>query len=102
MAGNRLFTMAVFGAALAMAGCAATGEDVADADQCGAEALQDRIGEPVTGTTAEDLLVSGEPVTGANFVRVVEEGQPMTMDYRPDRLTIEVDESGNLVSARCV
>ena len=90
------------GAALAFIGCA-TADEMPDEDQCGAAALQDRVGEAVSGTTPQDLTIGGEPVSvSANSIRVVETGDPMTMDLRLDRLTIEVDEDRNLVSARCV
>lgn len=99
---KQLLVTGAIGISLALAG-AAVADETGASDECGAGALQDRIGEPVTGTTAEDLVIGGEPVAvTANAVRVVGEGQPMTMDFREDRLTIEVDEDGNLVSARCV
>lgn len=92
----------LIGAVLAFTGCA-TADEMPDEDQCGASALQNRLGEPVAGTTPEDLTIGGEPVsTTARTVRVVQTGDPMTMDLRLDRLTIEVDENRNLVSARCV
>lgn len=69
---------------------------------CGAASLQDKVGQPVIGSTASDLRVGGQPVRTAGTVRVVRQGQPMTMDFRVDRLTIETDANANLVSARCV
>lgn len=98
---KQIFAMSAVGVSLALAS-PAVADEPGEPDECGASALQNRIGEPVTGTTPEDLTVGGERVTTAKSVRVVKEGQPMTMDYRVDRLTIETDEAGNLVSARCV
>lgn len=69
---------------------------------CGAEALQDRIGLPVTGTTAADVRIAGQPVLSRGTVRVIHPGQPVTEDYRPDRLNLEVNSAGNLVRAYCV
>lgn len=90
---------------LALAGCTATGGATGPeqpANDCGAAALQDKIGQPVTGTTAADVRVGGEPVQSLGSVRVVGPNDQMTMDFREDRLTIETDAAGNLVSARCV
>lgn len=95
---KQLLAMGAIGMSLALATPAIADEP----DECGAGPLQSRIGEPVTGTTADDLHIGGEPVTTAKMVRVVKQGQPMTMDFHADRLTIEVDDDGNLLSARCV
>lgn len=105
-----MFTMRILAAgaaifALGAAGCTSAGAGSATPSppaDCGAAALQDRIGQPVTGTTAADLRIGGEPVASRGTVRVVGPGQAMTMDYREDRLTIETDADGNLATARCV
>lgn len=97
---KQLLAMGALAMSLTLTGGPAMADE--DSDLCGASALQDRIGESVTGTTPDDLRVGGERVTTAGSVRVVEKGQPMTMDHRLDRLTIEVDDDGNLVSATCV
>lgn len=42
-------------------------------------------------------------LSGAAIVRQVRPGQPMTMDLRPDRITIETDPAtGKIVNASCV
>lgn len=92
----------VLAASIILSGCTATGSNPPAANGCGATAVQDRVGQPVTGTTAENLRIGGEPVPTDGPVRVVGPGQPVTMDFRADRLTIETDEEGNMVSARCV
>lgn len=99
---KRLLASSVVGTALVLA-AAAVADEPGEPDECGANILQDRIGEAVTGSTTDDLQVGGERVVvSANAVRVVGPGDAMTMDFRSDRLTIDVDEDGNLVSARCV
>jgi hypothetical protein len=40
-------------------------------------------------------------MTGATIVRIVRPGEAVTMDYREDRLTLELDAAGKVVSARC-
>lgn len=99
---KQLLAMGAIGASLCLT-APAIADEPGEPDECGASALQDRIGESVSGTTVDDLRIGGEPVSiPAKAVRVVEEGQPMTMDFREDRLTIEVDEDGNMLTARCV
>lgn len=51
----------------------------------------------------------GQPLTEAELdklkgltLRVVKSGDPMTMDYRQDRLTVEVDDKGKIVRASIV
>lgn len=90
-------------ASLALPGCSATGSgpSLPPPDDCGAAALQDKIGQPVTGTTATDAHVGGVPIQSRGNVRIVAPGQAITMDFNPERLTIDTDSAGNLVSARC-
>ncbi|MCW4460562.1 I78 family peptidase inhibitor [Sphingomonas sp. BT-65] len=38
---------------------------------------------------------------GARDVRLIRPGQPVTMDFRSDRLNIEVDHRNRIRSARC-
>lgn len=96
--GTAVFGLVLIGSA-AMAGDARTAQ-VEPAD-CGDKALQDSLGEPVTGTVAEDVQVGGEPVEAPASVRVVGPGDSVTMDFNPERLTLETDEDGNLVRAQC-
>jgi len=49
----------------------------------------------------EGLGVRAKEMTGATVLRVMRPGQMVTMDYREDRLTLELDEGGKVVSARC-
>ena len=105
MTHNRLLAAGTLFAGLALAGCTVSGGSgttpPAPPADCGAAALAGKTGQPVAGQTAADLTVGGEPVQSRGNVRVVAPGQPVTMDFRPDRLTIETDASGNLVSAQC-
>lgn len=102
MTPNRLLAAGTLFAGLALAGCtvSAGGGSTPPAD-CGAAALAGKTGQPVTGQTAADLRIGGEPVQSRGNVRVLAPGQPATMDFRPDRLTIETDANGNLVRAQC-
>lgn len=103
MAMKQLLAMSAIGASLALAGCAAIADEPGETDECGAGALQGRIGEPVTGTNSDGFQISDEPIpVPQGGIRVVGPNDAMTMDFRLDRLTIETDEDGNLVTARCV
>jgi hypothetical protein len=49
----------------------------------------------------ETLAQRARDMTGAAVVRTVRPGEAVTMDYREDRLTLELDAAGRVVSARC-
>ncbi|KQM30087.1 I78 family peptidase inhibitor [Sphingomonas sp. Leaf10] len=74
------------------AGLAGAGNPFGMGD-CGAEQVE--RGQPVP----EALLAQARAHPGQ--VRIVRRGQAMTMDLRPDRLTIMVDDDGRVIAARC-
>lgn len=82
--------------ALALAGCIeeerTPPDEAAAQDACGAEPLQDLVGQPF----AADLLPGGD-----GTVRVIRPDTAVTMDHRPDRLNVLVDESGTITEIRC-
>ena len=49
----------------------------------------------------EALAKRAKDMTGTATVRVKRPGEMVTMDYREDRLTLELDAAGKVVSARC-
>ena len=66
--------------------------------QCNAAAAKAFIGREATeATVAEAQTAAG--ATGA--VRVIKPGQPVTMDFRGDRLNVEVDERNGIVRLTC-
>ena len=81
----------------ALAACAATTQPPFDEDgnprvreetaMCNADAAQDMIGERATQEVGTRLL----EMTGARTLRWVPPDTAVTMDYRPDRLTVTYD-----------
>lgn len=66
-------------------------------DQCQADRAQF-----IVGKVAEDRLVErARRASGSRTVRVLRPGQPVTMDYRVDRLNIEIDPRSFVLSVRC-
>jgi hypothetical protein len=59
---------------------------------CGADDMGYLIGQHVSGVDLNSL---------AEKVRVISPGDMVTMDYRPDRLNIDLDASGTIVALRC-
>ena len=58
--------------------------------------------DSVVGHTLDDSLKArAQEATGAAAVRVFTTGDPLTQDLRPDRLNLELDSAGKVVSARC-
>lgn len=65
--------------------------------KCDAEVVKDVVGKAYTEALGEDARVQ----SGSRSLRVMRPGQAMTMDYRIDRLNLELDASGKVTSARC-
>lgn len=71
------------------------GEEQAAA--CDLEVIQDAIGEPFDETAVSRL----QSDSGAHQVRVLRPGEMATMDHRPDRLNIHLDDQDNIEALRC-
>lgn len=67
----------------------------AEAGACNADAAQSLVGKPAS--SAEEARAA----SGARAMRVVRPGQAVTMDYRPDRLNVELDASDIVVRISC-
>jgi len=79
---------------LALAACAApAGQGPADPDACGASALQHLVGK-----TEAALAATALP---AGALRVIRPGMAVTMEYSPQRLNIELDETGHITRVFC-
>lgn len=85
-------------APLMLAACATTtagGSEPSGA--CDAGKVQSALGQPFTVELGADV----ESTSGARASRVIRPGQAVTMDYRLDRLNIELDAADKIVSLRC-
>ena len=101
---NQLFPMMMFSAALVLSGCSSAANPTAQLpppNGCGASLLQNKIGEPVSGSSAEDAKVGGVPVRSKGDVRVIAPGQAVIQNYSEARLNLETDTAENLVKASC-
>ena len=76
---------------LALAACGPEPADPRDA--CGASTMQFLVGRPAAMLDGVDLPAN---------TRVLRPGQPATMDFRPDRMTITVDEADRIARVECV
>ncbi|GGC00010.1 hypothetical protein GCM10011494_18120 [Novosphingobium endophyticum] len=91
------------GILLAQAGCSAetpaseTMPPPPTQQGCGAEQLGAYVGQ--SGT--EEVLSRIREWRGDNPVRVLKPGSAMTMDYRPGRLNIFLDEQGRIEEFKC-
>jgi Peptidase inhibitor I78 family len=68
-----------------------------DEDTCKADAAQGMIGRSASEAVVKDAM----RVTGAKSVRVIPHDGMVTMDYRGDRLNIQLDEQGKIVAITC-
>lgn len=66
-------------------------------DSCGLGSISDLVGKAMIDTMADDARKR----SGARAVRVIRPGTMVTMDFRPDRLNIDVDDKGIVTNLRC-
>ena len=65
--------------------------------QCDASKLGDLVGK--TATSA--LVADAQKRAGARTTRVIKPGMAVTMDYRTDRLNIDVTDRNVVTATRC-
>lgn len=66
-------------------------------DSCGLSRIGDLVGKPISATLSDDARKR----SGARTIRVIRPGTMVTMDFRPDRLNIEVDDKDMVTRFRC-
>jgi hypothetical protein len=66
-------------------------------DACNAEAAQSLVGR----SASEAVVKQATTASGAKAVRVIPHDGMVTMDYRGDRLNIQLDEQGKIVAITC-
>ncbi|MHA6719306.1 I78 family peptidase inhibitor [Sphingomonas sp. RS6] len=85
-------------APVALAGCAPkTAQPLPPGIQCNANPVLALKGKPRSAATEAEALQR----SGAKRVRWIEPGSAVTMDFRPDRLNLSLDETGTITDARC-
>jgi hypothetical protein len=65
--------------------------------QCNADRVQPLVGREAT----PDVIERAKTRSGARTVRQIKPGDAVTMDFRPDRLNIELDTVNTITAARC-
>lgn len=105
---TRLVVPMLAALALGLAACAAkpmheqapaasTPEAASPAHACDAGKVQALVGQPATAAA----VARAKQDSGADSVRVTKPGQPATLDYRHDRLNIEVDADNIATVVKC-
>ena len=67
------------------------------AEDCKAEPAQQFVGKVASAEVAENARIASDSKT----VRVIKPGMAVTMDYRGDRLNINVDAANKIASVNC-
>ncbi len=67
------------------------------ADACGAAELARYVGAAPTA----DVMAAIARVTGQRTIRTIRPGDAVTMDFREDRLNVELDNDGRIARLRC-
>jgi hypothetical protein len=65
--------------------------------RCDAAPAQSLVGQPAT----TELAAQAQRLSGAGLVRWLQPGQIVTMEFREDRLNIELDAQNKVVAIRC-
>lgn len=65
--------------------------------QCNADRVQPLVGREATA----ELVTRAQERAGARNTRVIKPGDAVTMDFRSDRLNLDVDASNIITAARC-
>ncbi|MFC3283298.1 I78 family peptidase inhibitor [Litchfieldella rifensis] len=99
-----------WGAVLAMAACSASPQQSISReeapppprvdsgnDRCGAQSVQDRVGREFSDALREAIAEESR----AERMRVLRPGDMATMDHRPDRLNIHLDDDNVIVRIEC-
>lgn len=77
----------------------ATNQDV---DEEAAMKCEDKPGKWAIGEIADEALVAKVKAdTGSERARVIRPGMMVTMDYREDRVNLEVDADNRVLTVRC-
>ena len=77
-----------------LAACSTVPEQPA---MCDAAPAQSQLGETYTEALGQQL----QELTGSTILRAVHEGDPVTMDFRPERLTVVWNDAGQVVKISC-
>ncbi|MCL6250431.1 I78 family peptidase inhibitor [Altererythrobacter sp. KTW20L] len=91
------------GAAMLLAGCATAADGNGELPvrgpdgECDASGVQDHIGHRASAEAGQTLL----RLTGARTLRWVPPRTAVTMDFRPDRLTVSYDDNMMIERISC-
>ena len=66
-------------------------------DKCNASRVADIVGQPYD----DALLARAKAAVGHETIRPIHPGQPVTMDFREERLNIEIGEDGKVIRVFC-
>ena len=86
--------------ALALSACATAappGEPPVDGAVCRSEGLERFAGQPATQALGAEML----RVSGARILRWVGHGMAVTMDFSPQRLTVQLTPDNRVERANC-
>ncbi|RJY09915.1 I78 family peptidase inhibitor [Aurantiacibacter aquimixticola] len=68
-----------------------------EADQCDADGVQYHVGHSATAEMGQTMLAD----SGARILRWVPPRTAVTMDFRPDRLTVSYDDDMTITRVTC-
>jgi hypothetical protein len=67
----------------------------------GVECNASKLGGLVGKMRGPEVEAEAKRLSGANSVRWISPGMAVTMDFRADRLNVDLDDSGKITGSRC-
>lgn len=84
-------------AAAMLGGCATVTDEPSAGRRCDATGAQPLVGRAADVALRDEAL----RLSGARSIRVIAPGTAVTMDYREDRVNLEVDAANIVTNVRC-
>lgn len=97
----RFYAAAALTLTLASAGCVTPVEQIPTREDPSANCSTARLGAMVGQTASTALGTEAMRTADARTIRWIRPGDAVTMDYRTDRLNIDLDNSNRVTRFRC-
>ncbi len=96
-----LMLAAIPAAFLTVAACSTTADGAPPADRAAGLCTTDQVGEFMGQPATQDVATRILRSTGARTFRWLPEGTMVTMEYRADRVNVDLDTANKIKAVRC-
>lgn len=99
--GAFLVLAAIPAAFLSIAACSTTAESAPPMDRASGMCTADQVGEFAGLDATQEIGTRILRATGASNLRWLPKGTIVTMEYRGDRVNVDLDEANKITAVRC-